>query len=291
MTVKSLEATEWFETLTAMVQSELDRQSPGQESPKPLIEAELAQVRRSIAGFNQSLANPELDPRVRVEIQNCWAKAIRQIEDLERDLLALAERQERTAKILADPQQLVDRLNRLNELLEAGNIPELNVELSYHIESIRCFPDGHVVLRICHLGATPELIDEVVTSNGSTGQMDEDRSGETLEPGTVIPRRRTIRRVDDLASAHFAADPNRFAGIPDRFFVVHTFTQPRRRSWADRNAEEVYQTRFAADGSVKATFNCLETIFGRTKPTLQKALRIAKERRHRDNEEPDGDPA
>ncbi len=53
---------------------------------------------------------------------------------------------------MVDAQQVVDRLNRLAEVLAAQNPSHTNLELSLHIDAIRCYQDGRVVVRTCKLG-------------------------------------------------------------------------------------------------------------------------------------------
>jgi hypothetical protein len=96
--------------------------------------------------------------------------------------------------------------------------------------------------------------------------------------GIGTPRRRARLRVDesehggvDLSDALYtAADPNRFAGLEERWFWTDVFQIPRRKSWAEENAVEVAAARAAG-----LTMEKLAEQFGKTVPTIRAALRFA----------------
>ena len=53
---------------------------------------------------------------------------------------------------LLDPRQVLERMNRLAEVLASGNVTFGNLELGRHIDRIAAYPDGHVVMRTNKLG-------------------------------------------------------------------------------------------------------------------------------------------
>jgi hypothetical protein len=92
------------------------------------------------------------------------------------------------------------------------------------------------------------------------------------------PRRRARLRVEDLDgsypelrdAADMAADPERFAGLPDDWFWEDVFQIPDRRpSWVVENAEMVFQRR--QEGNL--SHSRLADEFGVSKPTIATAIK------------------
>src|SRR5581483_986398 len=85
-------------------------------------------------------------------------------------------------------------------------------------------------------------------------------------------------RTDPLASnaselkdsAHFAADPNRFAGVGDQWFWTECLQIPAKTCWASEHAAAVAKERAAG-----ATLEQLAVKFKKTVPTIRDALRRA----------------
>ena len=138
--------------------------------------------------------------------------------------------------------------------------------------------DGRVVLRTCRLGAIADAAELLRTDEQPAGSD----SAVSPEAGhhRVQPRRRSRLRVeqsdlegDDLnALAHWAADPNRFAGLPQRWFEEHIFEPSANVGWAQDHAADVARSRIAG-----MTQEQLAVHFQRSIPTIRRALRYAKE--------------
>jgi len=276
MNVEQLEKSPWFQELLHLVQEELDRNQRDDSRDRPNRRHDLDQVRDRMAGLRESLANPRLAASVRQYLEADLGNLLDREAVLQQQLQA-EEQRPQTARELVDPKDIVNRLERLHEVLRSGNASEINVELSHYIDRIECSADGQMRLRICPFGMAPAAL-SVAPAAKPTG-LD---TPEPVAPGILRgkPRRRAIRRVEDRNAAHFVADPDRFRGLPDEWFWIDVFRQPERKSWAEAHSDEVYAARFNADGSVRATYEQLEKRFGRTKPTLRSAVAIAKKRRH-----------
>jgi transposase-like protein len=75
------------------------------------------------------------------------------------------------------------------------------------------------------------------------------------------------------AAAFSAADPLRFAGLSNDWFWEDRFQIPERMCWSEENALEVAGFRLEHRESIKKTAE----YFGKTPPTIRKALKLAKE--------------
>jgi DNA invertase Pin-like site-specific DNA recombinase len=278
--VEAVLTCDWFAELRTRVQQEVDRRTEAKSRTRPNLESEEEEIRRQICGWQQSLGNPDLEPHVRQCLEAELGRAIQRQAAL-RDQLDGERQTAQSVRTIVDPQAILDRLHRIDKVLQSSNPSELNVELGYLIDRIKCSKDGTVLLRICRFGLAPELA-PLLREERSTGaqalpRLSDDGSRQRRRLGT--PRRRSIRRVDDRDAARFVANPDRFAGIPDEWFWAEKFEQPKRQSWAESHADDVYAARFATDGRVQMTYEQLEKLFGRTKPTLRAAVAIAEQRR------------
>lgn len=272
----AVSACDWFVQLRELVQQEVDHRRQTMSQTQPDLKTELEEVRLRICGWQQSLGKPDLDSQVRQFLEHELGKAIQRQMELQQYL----EREHEGAdsnRRLVDPQAILDRLLRLDKVLQGTNPSEMNVELGYILDRISCDKAGNLTVRICRFGLTPELIPFVREASGgqtsTTESASEDQARSECRRGT--PRRRSIRKVDNRDAARFVADPDRFADVPEEWFWVETFKEPKRQSWAESHALEVHSARFAPDSAIKKTYRELEEQFGVTKPTLMAALRIA----------------
>jgi DNA invertase Pin-like site-specific DNA recombinase len=279
MDAKALEEGTWFLELLGFVQKELDGRRLAESRNHPNLERELRHVHNRVMGLRESLANFELAANVRRCLETDLGGLLNREAELQKTV-SDDFKPPGSAQELVDPKQVVERLNRLAEVLRSGNPSEVNVELSHFVDRIECAGDGMVTLRTCRLGfapsafasvRTPQFSDQTVQPHDGPGWSDVTTRG--------TPRRRSIRCVEDRDAAHFVADPNRFEGLPDAWFWTETFRQPKRNAWAEDHADEVYSARLTVEGKVRATFPELEKQFGRSKPTLRNAISIAAKRR------------
>jgi hypothetical protein len=287
MDTNQVEEVAWFQELLRLVQAELDRRQSDGLRDRPNLESELNQVRDQMSGLRLSLSNPQLNPKVRQCLESDLGQLLEQEGNLHDQVQAEHQRPQ-AARQLVNPTDVLERLERLDEVLRSGNPSEVNVELSYFIDRIACSGDGTVTLRVCPFGVAPSALALMGPLDLNASDSRNSPPEKSEEQVRTIPRRRSIRRVEDRDAAHFVADPNRFRNVPERWFWTESFQQPRRKSWAEAHADQVYAARFAADGTIKATFEKLERVFGRTKPTLRAALKIAREMRLKDGQQPDG---
>lgn len=275
-TVEDLRRTEWFEPLMQQVQQELDRLSGELIDQRPALEHAHKELDAQVRGWRQSLGNPDLNPAVRAVVEADFQQAMAQKSELERQLAEQDAAREQARKVV-DPQRLVDNLNRLPEILDAGNPTRGNMELSLYIDSIRCYHGGRVVMRTCKLGVMADAIELVATLSGAEQLEPPD------EPGVAraTPRRRARLRVEsrdaqgnDLRSAALAAaDVHRFAGLDPDWFWEDIFEIPPKSCWASDNAAAVAAKKVETGWTLAK----LEVFFGKSKPTIAKALRIAAE--------------
>ena len=244
---------------------------PDSGAVEAALQAEQSSLDQKCRGWVRSLSDPELAHSLRLAIQKKYDAADQRIRAIDAQL---GQRLSKTDRLrdLVTPETVADRVVRLGTILEGDNASAVNLELSQHIESIRCGPDGIVSVRTCLLGAIAnplELIDIV---------------GQPLARSEIpkTSRRRTQRDVgnayddDEEAQAanDFAVNPYRFAELGPEWFTEATFHVPEQLSWSERNAIEVAMFRLES----KSTMLKTAEHFGKTIPTIRAALRVAVEK-------------
>jgi hypothetical protein len=257
----------WFRELLDQVRVAVDRRAARDRDAQPSLEAELQHIRDRQYGWRQTLGNRDLNPKIRAAIELEWETSLAREEEIEAQL-AERDGQERLVENLLDPAAITARLIRLSDLLAASNPTLANLELSLHIDRVDCFANGRVEMRTSKLGLLGDVNDLLVDA--------------ALIPTTaatirVKPRRRSRRRTEfssdfdeNLKSIAFtAADPDRFAGLPDQWFWTDVFQVPNRdASWAASNAEAIFKHRQES----KLSFATLAKLHGVTPPTIRAAV-------------------
>jgi len=275
ITIQELEDYEWYHELRELVLTELERTKRIQPNALEQWERDRDSLHSRMNGWNQSLADETLPTLLRKQIQDSYAAALADCQELEEKIASMASA-DASIDTLLDPLAILSRLNRLGEVISQCNPTRMNLELSLHLESIRCFSDSRVVMRTCRLGAIgsgspwPDVVLEGTPSSPpkSIGE----------NPGT--PRRRSAlatgleSTADNRSLEHFATDPNRFEGLDDRWFDEIEFWVPEPTCWAESNASAVWDAKQRAGASNAE----LARQFGKSIPTIRKSLRIAKER-------------
>ncbi len=262
----------WFQELKEEVQQELIRRSQQPDGSASGLAEEAKRLQKQQQGWTMSLANPELPTATRrlVEVQiHTATDRINEIELLQTETQAQMKRQ----NAVVDPHAVVERLQRLDEVLAAHNPSLANIELSLHIDRIDCFSEGRVVLRTCRLGVMADAID--VFFNKEPCVQSTDSVNTTTQ---TQPRRRARRRMtcgeepsEELKFlAAWSTDPHRFAGLDEHWFEEHEFQVPEPTGWYKEHAMEVAEKR--AEGLSQEE---LAEQFGRTIQTIRRALRHA----------------
>jgi non-ribosomal peptide synthetase component F len=266
---------DWFAPLCSEVEAELRRLEEGGQDRRPALQAEAADVRSMIEGWMQSMGNPDLPASVRQDIELRYGEAKARLCRIEADLAGQDGHAERRARLL-DPRAALERLGRLADVLVSGNVTLGNLELGRHIDRIDAFADGSVVMRTTKLGvfegAAPLLARPDVPASRST----------TSRTTAVRERRRPRLRVnpedsgvaDSFKDDQAALDPRRFAGLDAHWFWEDPLETPKPSFWSADNAAEVARVRRENPGW---TVERLCRHFGKTPPTIRKALKIAAE--------------
>ena len=274
----------WLPELLDWVRADLGRQRSSAPERAAESARESAELRRDLEGWGTTLGNPKLAASVREDIELKYAAAKARISELERAVAedrALADHVER----VLDGAEVVARLGRLSEALAMANPTLGNLELGRHIERIDCHADGVVELRGTYLGLFDggvELLSQVVPAPAPAPAVPAADDGLAAGFAPAVPRRRARLRVPNLSAegastageVDTSLDPSRFAGLPSAFFWTESFVLSGRSCWAEENAEAVLAAR--AGGS---TMEELAARFGKSRPTIRHALKIAAARR------------
>ena len=275
-TVGDLQRTNWFAPLLEQIERELDGLSAERHNARPALEKEREQLGQQIQGWSLSLAKPDLSPAVRAIIEKNVEVALHRQQEIAGQLAELDALRRRTGTVV-EAQQVVDRLNRLAEVLATQNPSRTNLELSLHIDTIRCYQDGRVVVRTCKLGALAGSRELLAQS------QDIPAEGTSADSAAMVakPRRRAVRRVvaedgeqgELQAAAHQAADVDRFAGLGPEWFWEDTFQMPPKSCWSEKHAQEVAAKKQQTHWSITK----LAEYFVRSVPTIRRALSLAQE--------------
>ena len=178
---------------------------------------------------------------------------------------------------LSIPSRCSIASDSLPEVLALNNPTRGNLELSLHIDRIDCFQDGtdrHADLQARCPGRRRRDACHGRRRRQCPGAAPAESNGGAAAQAT--PRRRARLRVDGgadvKAAANTAADPNRFAGLDDRWFWEDVFQIPEKVWPFQEMAIEVAIQRLAGK-----THEELAAEFGVTVPTIRKALAYAAE--------------
>ena len=259
----------WFAPLCEEVHAELMRMDANQPDRTAEFHEELVLIDQRINGWTQSLGNPNLSPQLRNAIEAEWNDALRRKEELSEQIHSQSARQNR-ADVILDPQQVLDRIDRLSKVLATDNVTAINMELSLHIDRIDCFPDGRVVMRTCRLGALtgaiPALADRTDIATGAASPSNSRNSRARRRS----PMNTGLERSEDHKSlVHFASDPNRFADLANQWFWEDEFHVPGRKiSWVEENAEAVFMRRQES----RLPYSALAVEFDRSIRTIGNAI-------------------
>ncbi|WP_417388684.1 hypothetical protein [Gimesia sp.] len=269
-----------FQEMLSQIQMQLEQGRPGLSEQQEILQAELTNLNQARKGWLMSLANPDLPCETRSALELELMETTSRTHQIEAKIVELNSASSQ-AQAALDPVVVAEKLENLAELLEGNHASAMNVALSQHIDGIYCDKNGKVVVRMTLLGAlaNPEALIPILS------KPDIEQTG-TTDLNSNIPgncsRRRTRRNLGDsfedddegeLANDH-AVNPFRYATLGDEWFTEDVFQIPERPlSWAAAHSCEVAKYRLQHRASMQATVNH----FGKTKPTIQKALQYAKE--------------
>lgn len=275
MTTEKLIENPRFVELLQLVDRELQNLLPNSTERAQGLEDEKRRLEQQRTGWLQSLGNPGLAASIRAVVESEFEASEARIHQIDSELSELRAR-ESCCRIAVDPELVARRLNCLSDTLAGENASATNVLLSQHIDGIYCDSDGRVVVRTCRLGCLAEDLDLVSTTSNNIP------ISSNPEAAVATGRRRTRRNVGDVFDdENFAADANdfavdlrRFDGLGPEWFTEDVFLVPERLSWSEEHAEEVARFRLESQATMGATADH----FGKTVPTIRKALGYARDR-------------
>lgn len=274
-------ALPWLAELKEMVEAELSAYPGILEDRRPALQAELERLQGQIHGWTLSLGSPTLPLAVRSSLEREFEAAQQRVQEIEDELRTQTERRDAVTESV-DPETVLEYVRRLSDVL-TEECPTLgNLELSLHVERIDCYRDGQVEMRTCKLGSMPVALALLLDAHAAPpeGEAPRQRRGEVSRRRARLRVDRLDERADELlAAADMAADPDRFAGLPEEFFWIDTFVPTVEvRSWASDSATQVLE-RFEALQAEQGRAPSLSELarqFGVAKQTVKKALAIAR---------------
>jgi site-specific DNA recombinase len=270
---------EWFPPLVANVARELGRRREDERAQQPDLEHESEELTRRLEGWKLTLGDRDAPPAVRADIQSEYNTAKQRIREIEAARVKREAGIDQLAKAL-DPEQVLDRLHGLADVLVRGNATELNLELSRHIDGVDCYADGRAVMRTAEAGIFEGLVD--VLSKPRCGKREDDTATDAAQYAHLVkPRRRGKLRVlpaaesvtTGRAAKEAPLDLARFAGLAGKFLWKDVTQAPQRTCWSKERAAEVRRVHEETGLSM----NRLAKRFGVSRPTIRRALAIAKE--------------
>ncbi|CAN5337956.1 hypothetical protein BH11PLA2_BH11PLA2_50260 [soil metagenome] len=234
----------WFQELEKLIVDDMTQARADSDLRRPTFEKEITDCKAAMSGLAQTISKPDLHTEVRVFTENELLKVSQRQRKAEDGLQAL-QFQSESSRVTLNPAEIVSGLNRLSELLAGENATRTNIELSRHIDSIRCYPDGRVVIRVCKFGAF--YVEQFEKSANARAVA---TTGKNQTHRAPRPRRRSARQLtsDDAGPelrdiADRATDIDRFAGLDDDWFWEDTLTVPGPTCWSKENAMQVAALR------------------------------------------------
>lgn len=259
----------WLVGLIEQVEAGLERITVGKHEQRPALEQELKQIKENAQGWSTSLANSKLSLALREVIEKDWSAALERQHEIEAELTEEAQEKLRSEQ-LVEPQQVIDRLDRLANVLATNCPTRGNLELSLHIDRIVCHRDARVILRTCKLGIMPEAVELLaIPIVKPLGERPQDTERSRARRRGKLRVMEDDSEVDLRAQANFIADPDRFVGLRDEWFWIDEFVIPASSSWAADNAEVVFRRRQAT----RFSYAQLAHEYQVTPPTIGAAIR------------------
>lgn len=263
-----------------MVEVRRQRSHQKPEAELAGLTAELEQLEDKIRGWAVTLAKTNLHRRLRDNLETQTSAAYDRIEMIEQAIQE-NEAEESVLEAAVRPIEVSSRLKQLHEVILGECPTATNLELSMHIDRIDCFDDGRVVSRICKIGSSPLAVQWFCDPDA---EVDREPRNSKANGHRVKPRRRALLRLhadegdyDELMNRiHMATDPNRFAGLPDQWFWTDEYQMPEKTYWVHDNAQRVLARydEIKANGK-KPSLNAMAKEFGKSRPTISRALDIA----------------
>ncbi len=279
MTAEELLKLAWFRQLISEIEHRLEA-SADDTSFEDALRREQEDLQQKLNGWAKALADPNLPDGLRSKIYTDAELADARSAEIT-DLLRRKDTARNNRSSAVDANVVAERLSRLEDLIDGDNATRTNMELALHVDRIDCGPDGVVKMRLCKLGGMPNMIPLVETSESREAEIaDQQTSSER-----VRSRRRAKLHVHDdsipqselRAMLETIADPHRFSGLGDEWFWVDSTEMPKKVSWSAAHAAEVAATkvRLEAEAGAKIPLRQLVDIFGKSRPTITRALEIA----------------
>lgn len=270
------EVPAWFPEMVALVQQSVDEMSQAKPDMIAAKKEQIAKIEAKLQGWQMTLGQPNLPLSVCEDIFEKYDAGKAEIADLQSELNQI-EAFEQQLNHVIDPNAVLERLQRLDQLLADGNPTLLNIELSKHIEEIRIDRNGTVMMRGTNLGVFDGAIDLLSLPGVNTTDDPGEVEGKGFEK--VRPRKRARRRVSSLTGdndlsavdAHRGLDPARFAGLADQFMWEEKFVIKPRQHWYQANADQIYKEWLE-------TGNIAELVrrHGVSRPTIRRARDLGK---------------
>src|SRR4051794_27069108 len=120
MNQNELPHLEWFDKLHEELRSEFQAATESARELRPNLEVKRRELQEKCKGWTTSLADPNLDPKIRDLIQNHLTEAVSQLEEVD-DLIAESDLAARSPNDHLDLAEALRRHEHLARTIEAGD--------------------------------------------------------------------------------------------------------------------------------------------------------------------------
>ncbi len=251
----------WYARFCENIRSRLQPLLTPEQDRLPFLRAQMDDLQKQIEGWSKSLSNHSLAPELRSMIEKNCGEALAKQRQLSTEIAGLTPRELDWEAIL-NPTALRQRLDSLDTLLSEDNATATNVELAKHIYAIEFDQTGAVTMTATVFGFFGELADLVAAPVDA-----------------AVIARRLRRRQEPMKILSDIDDPilgevtgRRPPELDAEWVWTAPLEIPTTVSWAKRHAAEVAKAK--AEGLSNGQ---LAERFGRSKPTIAKALKHARE--------------
>lgn len=247
----------WLRELRKLVQTECLQRIRSEQDRRPLLEKERRQLQAKLRGWTKSLGNPALPESVRSEIEQEFSATCDRQHEVDGALRSLDVQLREQCTV--DDRKLVHCLSTLSDILNRSSPTVVHRLLAHHIDRIVVGNRGEVNVSTHRLG----VFEGSTLEFGPDGRSDRNPVAASA-PGDRTPSSRSAAEANSERPCGSELSRGRWCN--DELFRL-----PQRACWSAEHAEEV--ARFKAETGLP--LKQIGQHFGKSVPTIRRALRLA----------------